>query len=59
VRSVTIMRIIFERERSQGMNAHVSSHGCSLVGFYGRDGVAAQVDTSPEGSEKYERRHRG
>jgi hypothetical protein len=53
------MRIIFEREGSQGMNAHVSSHGGSLVGFYGRDGVAAQVDTSPEGSEKYERRHRG
>jgi hypothetical protein len=49
------MRIIFKRERRQGMNAHVSS----LVGFYGRDGVATQVGTSPEGIEKYERRYRG
>jgi uncharacterized protein len=26
------------------------SHGGSLVGFYGRDGLAAQVGTSAEGS---------
>jgi catechol 2,3-dioxygenase-like lactoylglutathione lyase family enzyme len=33
-----------------GVSVFFEPHGGSLVGFYGRDGLAAEVGTSPEGS---------
>jgi uncharacterized protein len=40
----------WEVERDYRVSAFFGSDGGSLVGFYGRDGLAAQVGTSPEGS---------
>jgi uncharacterized protein len=37
-------------EQDYGVSVFFEPHGGSLVGFYGRDGLAAQVGTSPEGS---------
>jgi uncharacterized protein len=37
-------------QRDYGVSVFFEPHGGSLVGFYGRDGLAAQVGTSPEGS---------
>ena len=40
----------WEVEQDYGVSVFFESNGGSLVGFYGRDGLAAQVGTSPEGS---------
>jgi catechol 2,3-dioxygenase-like lactoylglutathione lyase family enzyme len=40
----------WEVEQDYGVSVFFESHGASLVGFYGRDGLAAQVGTSAEGS---------
>lgn len=40
----------WEVEQDYGVSVFFESHGGSLVGFYGRDGLAAQVGTSAEGS---------
>src|SRR4029453_5996556 len=40
----------WEGEQDYGVSVFFEPHGGSLVGFYGRDGLAAQVGTSPEGS---------
>jgi predicted lactoylglutathione lyase len=40
----------WEVEQDYGVSVFFESHGGSLVGFYGRDGLAAQVGTSPQGS---------
>jgi catechol 2,3-dioxygenase-like lactoylglutathione lyase family enzyme len=37
-------------QQDYGISVFFESHGGSLVGFYGRDGLAANVGTSPEGS---------
>jgi uncharacterized protein len=37
-------------KRNYGISVFFESDGGSLVGFYGRDGLAANVGTSPEGS---------
>jgi uncharacterized protein len=37
-------------EHDYGVSVFFVSHGGSLVGFYGRDGLAANVGVSPEGS---------
>jgi uncharacterized protein len=37
-------------QRDYGVSVFFEPDGGSLVGFYGRDGLAAQVGTSPEGS---------
>ena len=37
-------------QRDYGVSVFFEPHGGSLVGFYGRDGLAAEVGTSPEGS---------
>src|SRR5918996_6412865 len=37
-------------QQDYGMSVFFEPHGGSLVGFYGRDGLAANVGTSPEGS---------
>jgi uncharacterized protein len=37
-------------QRDYGVSVFFEPHGGSLVGFYGRDGLAADVGTSPEGS---------
>jgi uncharacterized protein len=37
-------------QQDYGVSLFFESDGGSLVGFYGRDGLAAQVGTSPEGS---------
>jgi uncharacterized protein len=37
-------------QQDYGVSVFFEPHGGSLVGFYGRDGLAAQVGTSPEGS---------
>ena len=37
-------------ERDYGVSVFFGLDGGSLVGFYGRDGLAANVGTSPEGS---------
>jgi catechol 2,3-dioxygenase-like lactoylglutathione lyase family enzyme len=36
----------WEVEQDYGVSVFFESHGGSLVGFYGRDGLAAQVGTS-------------
>jgi catechol 2,3-dioxygenase-like lactoylglutathione lyase family enzyme len=36
--------------RDYGISVFFEPHGGSLVGFYGRDGLAANVGASPEGS---------
>ena len=40
----------WEVEQDYGVSVFFEPDGGSLVGFYGRDGLAAQVGTSPEGS---------
>src|SRR4029453_19188813 len=40
----------WEVEQDYGVSGFFEPDGGSLVGFYGRDGLAAQVGTSPEGS---------
>jgi uncharacterized protein len=40
----------WEVKRDYGVSVFYEPHGGSLVGFYGRDGLADQVGTSPEGS---------
>jgi catechol 2,3-dioxygenase-like lactoylglutathione lyase family enzyme len=40
----------WEVEQDYGVSVFFKSDGGSLVGFYGRDGLAANVGTSPEGS---------
>jgi uncharacterized protein len=40
----------WEVQRDYGVSVFFEPHGGSLVGFYGRDGLAAEVGTSPEGS---------
>ena len=40
----------WEVEQDYGVSVFFESYGGSLVGFYGRDGLAAQVGTSAEGS---------
>jgi uncharacterized protein len=37
-------------ERDYGVSVFFGSDGSSLVGFYGREGLAAQVGANPEGS---------
>jgi hypothetical protein len=37
-------------KQDYGVSVFFEPHGGSLVGFYGRDGLAAQMGTSPEGS---------
>jgi uncharacterized protein len=37
-------------EHDYGVSVFFVSHGGSLVGFYGRDGLAANVGMSPEGN---------
>ena len=37
-------------EQDYGISVFFEPNGGSLVGFYGREGLAAQVGTSPEGS---------
>src|SRR4030095_16577565 len=37
-------------QRDYGVSVFFEPHGGSLVGFYGRDGLAANVGASPEGS---------
>lgn len=37
-------------ERDYGVSVFFEQHGGSLIGFYGRDGLAAMVGTKPEGS---------
>jgi predicted lactoylglutathione lyase len=37
-------------QRDYGISVFFEPHGGSLVGFYGRDGLAANVGVSPEGS---------
>jgi catechol 2,3-dioxygenase-like lactoylglutathione lyase family enzyme len=37
-------------EQDYGVSVFFEPNGGSLVGFYGREGLAAQVGTSPEGS---------
>lgn len=37
-------------ERDHGVSVFFDSDGGSLVGFYGREGLAAEVGVSPEGS---------
>ncbi len=37
-------------QRDYRVSVFFVPHGGSLVGFYGRDGLAAEVGTSPEGS---------
>jgi uncharacterized protein len=37
-------------DRDYGVSVFFGSDGGSLVGFYGRDGLAAEAGTSPEGS---------
>jgi catechol 2,3-dioxygenase-like lactoylglutathione lyase family enzyme len=37
-------------EHDYGVSVFFVSHGGSLVGFYGRDGLAANVGVSPEGN---------
>jgi hypothetical protein len=37
-------------QRDYRVSVFFEPHGGSLVGFYGRDGLAAEVGTSPEGS---------
>jgi catechol 2,3-dioxygenase-like lactoylglutathione lyase family enzyme len=37
-------------QRDYGVSVFFEPHGGSLVGFYGRDGLAAEAGTSPEGS---------
>ena len=40
----------WEVEQDYGVSVFFEPNGGSLVGFYGRDGLAALVGTSPEGS---------
>jgi uncharacterized protein len=40
----------WEVQRDYGISVFFESHGGSLVGFYGREGLAANVGASPEGS---------
>jgi len=40
----------WEVENDYGISVFFVSHGGSLVGFYGRDGLAANAGVSPEGS---------
>jgi catechol 2,3-dioxygenase-like lactoylglutathione lyase family enzyme len=40
----------WEVQQDYGVSVFFEPHGGSLVGFYGRDGLAAQVGASPEGS---------
>jgi uncharacterized protein len=40
----------WEVQRDYGVSVFFEPYGGSLVGFYGRDGLAAEVGTSPEGS---------
>jgi uncharacterized protein len=40
----------WEIQRDYGVSVFFEPHGGSLVGFYGRDGLAAEVGTSAEGS---------
>jgi predicted enzyme related to lactoylglutathione lyase len=40
----------WEVEQDYGVSVFFEPDGGSLVGFYGHDGLAAQVGTSPEGS---------
>ena len=37
-------------QQDYGVSVFFEPHGGSLVGFYGRDGLAAEVGASPEGS---------
>jgi catechol 2,3-dioxygenase-like lactoylglutathione lyase family enzyme len=37
-------------QRDYGISVFFEPNGGSLVGFYGRDGLAANVGASPEGS---------
>jgi len=40
----------WEVQRDYGVSVFFEPHGGSLVGFYGRDGLAAEAGTNPEGS---------
>jgi hypothetical protein len=40
----------WEVERDFGISVFFDPHGGSPVGFYGRDGLADMVDTSPDGT---------
>jgi catechol 2,3-dioxygenase-like lactoylglutathione lyase family enzyme len=40
----------WEVQQDYGISVFFVPHGGSLVGFYGRDGLAANVGVSPEGS---------
>jgi uncharacterized protein len=40
----------WEVQRDYGISVFFEPNGGSLVGFYGRDGLAANVGASPEGS---------
>ncbi len=40
----------WEVQRNYGVSVFFEPHGGSLVGFYGRDGLADMAGTSPEGS---------
>src|SRR2546423_5698025 len=40
----------WEVQQDYGISVFFVPHGGSLVGFYGRDGLAANVGASPEGS---------
>jgi len=40
----------WEVQRDYGISIFFEPHGGSLVGFYGREGLAANVGTNPEGS---------
>src|SRR5689334_24803515 len=40
----------WEVQNDYGISVFFVPHGGSLVGFYGRDGLAANVGASPEGS---------
>jgi catechol 2,3-dioxygenase-like lactoylglutathione lyase family enzyme len=40
----------WEIQRDYGVSVFFEPHGGSLVGFYGRDGLAENVGASPEGS---------